>query len=213
MGVFPSQIIEDKKVSCGLNIGCGYGGTCFREPYVNLDLNRKKHLESWKKKGRQPPICFVVGDACNLPFGDGAFDELYASHLLEHFNWSFTIRILREWQRVLVEGGILKICVPDFGFAVKLYTGEIQQANWDRGGLTQRKNGKIYGIMGHLFRVIFGWVDVKDGQKVGHKMIFDFDLLKWVLEQAGFKDVRSAEIHSVPYKAIRAEICVVATKC
>ena len=96
---FQSQIMLEKEVVLGLNVGCGLGGTCFREPYINLDVDRERHINSWKKKGKQLPINFIVGDALNLPFRDGIFDEVYASHVLEHFNWAFTLPVLREWKR------------------------------------------------------------------------------------------------------------------
>jgi SAM-dependent methyltransferase len=47
-----------------------------------------------------------------LPFKDGEFDFLYASHVLEHFPVSITV--LKEWLRVVKVGGYVYFSVPDF---------------------------------------------------------------------------------------------------
>ena len=52
-------------------------------------------------------------DAANLPYADGAVDEIYASHVLEHFDHTKTYEVMREWVRVLRPGGKLSISVPD----------------------------------------------------------------------------------------------------
>jgi SAM-dependent methyltransferase len=48
-----------------------------------------------------------------LPFADGAAELIYASHVLEHLPYPDVPRILREWRRVLRDGGRLLIAVPD----------------------------------------------------------------------------------------------------
>lgn len=47
-------------------------------------------------------------------FTKQTFDEVYASHILEHFDYaSMMLNALREWRRVLKWGGKLYISVPD----------------------------------------------------------------------------------------------------
>ena len=50
-----------------------------------------------------------VGDARKLPYPDGSFSLVYASHVIEHFPWNETVDVLREWARVLEPGGVLEI--------------------------------------------------------------------------------------------------------
>ena len=63
-----------------------------------------------------------IGDVFNLTrFNDGEIAEIYASHILEHAPHTKTIAILKEWARVLCQGGILYVAVPDFRRVVDLY--------------------------------------------------------------------------------------------
>jgi len=48
-----------------------------------------------------------------MPFPDGTFDCIYASHVIEHIPWYKTKDILVEWVRILKAGGSLDIWVPD----------------------------------------------------------------------------------------------------
>jgi len=55
-----------------------------------------------------------VADASKpLPFEDAVFDIIYASHVLEHIEWQYTERTLREWVRILKNGGWLEVWVPN----------------------------------------------------------------------------------------------------
>ena len=54
-------------------------------------------------------------------FQSGSVALIYSSHTLEHFPRSDTVRILREWRRVLKTGGRLCLSVPDFRRIVEAY--------------------------------------------------------------------------------------------
>ena len=213
MGLFPSQIVKDKTLNLGLNVGCGMGGTCLREPYINVDNWKERNYPSWKKKmDSGPPIFFMIADVEFLPFKSNRFDEVYASHILEHFNWIHVKRVLKEWFRVLKVKGLIKICVPCFEWAVQVYTGEKQTGQWDKSkGLLSKKNGDIQDRQGMIYRVVYGH-DSREENDVGHKCVFDYELLEWLLEQTGFHSVRRGQIHSMPYPAIHEELVVVANK-
>ena len=64
-----------------------------------------------------------VGNAKDLSqFPDGTFAALYASHVLEHFDYKDEIAaVLREWRRVLIPGGTLYVSVPDMERLCHLY--------------------------------------------------------------------------------------------
>ena len=109
----------------------------------------------------------IVGDISDLRrFEDKSVHEIYASHCLEHFPHTKTAEVLREWNRVLVPGGILYVAVPDFARAVELYT-RLGMADW--GGN-------------------FLWGD--PGYKTAfHYSGFDFARLNGLLKEAGFSEV------------------------
>jgi SAM-dependent methyltransferase len=56
-----------------------------------------------------------------LPWDDGQFEAVYASHLLEHLTWGDAAQLLRESRRVLAPGGACRIVVPDLQFFVSDY--------------------------------------------------------------------------------------------
>lgn len=77
-----------------LNLGCGFD---YRDGYINVDL------QDFHKPD-------VVADILNLKeFPSGAFDEIMAQDVLEHFHWRDTPRALYEWNRVLAMDGRLFI--------------------------------------------------------------------------------------------------------
>ncbi len=61
------------------------------------------------------------GEVYPLPHGDGAVDEIVASHVLEHFSHREVRRVLTEWVRVLRPGGKISLAVPDFEEVAALY--------------------------------------------------------------------------------------------
>jgi len=78
-----------------INLGCG---PMKYEGWTNVDFDEKYNPE-------------VIADARALPFEDNTVDELYSSHLLEHFGYEEPV--LEEWHRVLRPGGKITIVVPD----------------------------------------------------------------------------------------------------
>jgi predicted SAM-dependent methyltransferase len=118
-----------------------------------------------------------VGDACDLSrFTDQTFDELYASHTLEHFDYNGQLqKTLKEWHRVLKPNGKLYISVPDMEVLCKLFT--------------MREKFTIQGRF-HLTRMMFGGhVDKYDYHYIG----FCLDFLNAFLTEAGFQKIQKVE--------------------
>jgi len=102
-----------------------------------------------------------------IPMADESVDFAYSSHFLEHLTRADTLRLIDEVYRVLKQNGLLRIIVPDLAFAVSLYSK----------GERERMLDKYF------------FVDSGDSYFARHKYMYDFDSLKNILENAGFKDV------------------------
>lgn len=81
-----------------LNLGCG---DQIMEGYINCDLYDKK--------------ADVKCDVKQLPFDDNSADYIYiyASHIIEHFDFYEGHEVLKEWYRVLKPNGTIYIETPD----------------------------------------------------------------------------------------------------
>lgn len=77
-----------------LNLGAG---THPIDGYESVDINDGKH-------------------AFPLDYPDNSADEIYASHILEHFSHNITADVLADWVRVLKPGGLLRVSVPNLSW-------------------------------------------------------------------------------------------------
>jgi predicted SAM-dependent methyltransferase len=113
----------------------------------------------------------VKADLCStalaLPYPRKSFDIIYASHVLEHFDRHIASAALGHWQDLLVDGGILRLSVPDFG-AICEYYNETS----DLKSLT----GLLYGGQTH-------YLD-------NHHIAFDISTLTKLLQALNFKEIR-----------------------
>lgn len=137
-----------------LHLGCGKRN--FGPDWLNIDGGDYKHLYS--------------NDVTQLPIGNDEVDYIYASHLIEYFDREEVISLLAEWRRVLKEGGILRVAVPDFEAMVNLYVKE----KFDLSNFL----GPLYGKM------------KMDSQTIYHKTVYDLESLKVLLLTSGFSRVK-----------------------
>jgi len=81
-----------------LNLGSGVD---HKEGYINIDHN---HLAN-------PDIIHDL-NVYPYPFAEGEFDEVVASHIIEHLDKPF--EVMRELHRILKVDGVLHVKVPHF---------------------------------------------------------------------------------------------------
>ena len=110
----------------------------------------------------------TIGD---LVYKNGVVDLIYASHLLQYFDVNEADHMLFEWYRVLKPGGTIRLAVPSFYNMCFLYgSGDIE---------LHEIIGPLYGSM-HM------------GLKpISHKMVYDYKSLSYLLENIGFKDIKT----------------------
>ena len=137
-----------------LHLGCGKRD--FGPDWINIDGGNYPHLHSH--------------DITKLPFEDNSVELIYASHVIEYFDQTEVLDLLAEWRRVLVEGGTLRVAVPNFYEIARLYLVRRHELNKFIGplfGRHQMGNTTIY-----------------------HKTTYDEYSLTDILDIVGFKNCR-----------------------
>jgi predicted SAM-dependent methyltransferase len=147
-----------------VHLGCGEK---IIEGYINVDI--RSNLK-----------CDVIDDVKTLShFENNSVSEIYASHVLEHFNRHEYFSVLLRWYDVLSDKGILKISVPDIEKVMLIYkSGTKLRSLW----------GLLYG--GQTYEKNFHYVG------------FDFETLKEDLEKIGFTDIRLWDWRKTPHSHI-----------
>lgn len=143
--------------------------------FLRLNLGgRGTHIEGFKTVDLEPGSD-IEADVSELSkIEDQSVQEIYASHILEHFSHLKTVDVLKEWRRVLKKGAKAYISVPDFDAMVKLYLME---------GMNDFVRNMLYGDQ------IYG--------RAYHYTAFTFATLAYCCSLAGFSDVK--RILRMPY--------------
>lgn len=120
-----------------LNLGCGKR---LKEGYINCDINPEyEHLG------------VLQIDAANLSmYHVNEIDEIYTSHVIEHFDFNKGQHVLKEWYRVLKPGGKLIIETPDFYYSCKYFIELYEKYN-DEFIIHENVKHQIYKLYGHFF--------------------------------------------------------------
>ncbi|MGB5277653.1 MAG: methyltransferase domain-containing protein, partial [Gammaproteobacteria bacterium] len=104
----PDKLETARNEHIRLNLGCGHKPL---DGYLNVDR-------------RSLPGIDIVADVDELPFEQGEIDEIFSSHLLEHFPEEQLKRVLLHyWLDLLKPGGVFRAVVPDGDGMIKAYTG------------------------------------------------------------------------------------------
>ena len=160
-----SKLLRDRKASgyyggqklMKLNLGCGN----WKLPgYVNCDLYDPAADEKW--------------DARAIPLPDNSADEIYTSHVFEHFDYKEAFTVLEEWKRVLKPGGTVIIETPNFYTSCKEFVKLYEEGNW----------GQVNQIYGHFFSEPY----VSIGQV--HKFMYTPEQMMWTLQTMGYVNIR-----------------------
>lgn len=150
---------------------------------MNQSAVRKLHIggmvskEGWEVLNANPgPVVDHVRDASDLScFPDNTFNEIYASHVLEHFDYVDVLEsVIREWHRVLKPGGCAYISVPDMDTLCRMFLSN--QLTLDQKFFVMKM---IFG--GHL--------DQYDYHVVG----LNQDFLRYFFAEAGYVNIRRVE--------------------
>jgi len=181
-----------------------------RQGYVRAQLDKLgigpdvEHLKLHIGAGRYPldgwlnidryPAQLALDIRWGLPFADGAADFAFLSHTLEHFYYPHeALNVVREIRRVLSASGMLRVIVPDIEKCLCAYVeqdGEFFSSRrktwtWWPEAATRLEDFLAYAGAGPEFGF------------AGHKFGYDFETLRHLLHNAGFRQVeRSAYMQS-----------------
>lgn len=187
-----NQIYTPNSKSNKANIGCGVTIT---EGWINVDATPHAMIAKWPKfiLKQLYKISNVSADDWHLtfdeyygilrnnvfihhriengmPFPDNSLDYVYTSHMVEHLYKETTKMFLKEVFRTLRPNGIIRISIPDLEYAFKQY----QLGNTEE-----------------CLRLFF--VPTHFNQLFQHHYLYDFNLLKKFLNEAGFEKVTRCE--------------------
>lgn len=141
----------------------------------NLHIGGNQEKDGWEILNAVPgPFVDHVGNANDVSqFKNDAFAQIYASHVVEHFDYKDELlSTLKEWYRILAPGGKIFISVPDIDVLAELMISKDKFSVDDR-----------FFIMRMLFG---GHIDKYDYHAVG----LNEDFLTSFLEQAGFIKIK-----------------------
>jgi predicted SAM-dependent methyltransferase len=99
------------KLSSGkkmLNLGSGPRGID-NESWINIDGFIDKNVQ------------YVCDFTKKLPFDAETFDGIFCEHVLEHFDYQNGKNMVRECYRIMKNGGIIRIIIPDGQKILKAY--------------------------------------------------------------------------------------------
>lgn len=135
------------------------------------------HLPGWLSLDIDPDEKALRLDASRpWPFPDGCARAVRAEHMIEHLTWDEAELCIREMARVLEPGGLCRICTPDLEGIARAYL-ERDPRVLD----VHREHGYDAPVWAHLpNNYLRMW---------GHRFVFDFDSLRFLLERAGFEQI------------------------
>ena len=170
-----SQDIKTESSSSDIDfsrINLGSGNTNFKG-WLNVDVTRSAQMH-------------VDLSDFPWPFPDECADELFASHILEHFNKEGGLRFLEECQRILKPGGSLRLAVPDLDIFINAMQG--------------REPEKISGYKWTDLNHFMGGDARETNPYQRHKYMYTDGGLIHQLSQAGFDGIRRREPHALDSK-------------
>jgi predicted SAM-dependent methyltransferase len=164
-------------------------------------VSRRLHIgghvrtAGWEVLDANPGPCVDhVANAADLSdFADNSFEQLYASHVLEHFDYKEQLlKTLTEWRRVLVPSGTLCVSVPDLDVLARLFLDRTLLSGQDRF-LVMRM---IFG--GHMDKYDYHLVGLNEEFLTGYFHAAGFIDIRRVSEFGLFDDTSRMKVKTIP---------------
>ena len=98
----------------------------------------RRGIEGWTYVDKNHNCDLILDVTQPLPFPDNTVQNIYSSHLLEHFTYKELMGVLAECKRILVSGGSFSAAVPNARLYLESYSNP---GNEDIQGLCRSKQG------------------------------------------------------------------------
>ena len=186
----PVHTIVGSAKSCYVQYGCGW---CAPKEWTNFDASltlkweRIPVLGRYTKNSRHFPANVRSGDIVKgLPLEDQSSQGVYASHVLEHLTLEDFHGALQNTYRILQEGGIFRLVVPDLEWSAREYVARLDRGdpsanafflNQTTFGVQRRERG-LMGLMRKLFNTST------------HLWMWDESSIIQALRDHGFRQIR-----------------------
>lgn len=171
----------------------------FNKKYPKVQLGGGKHtLRGFLNIDIVPPADLICDIREGIPLQDRSTKYIFSEHFLEHIDYPISVKkVIKECYRILEPSGIIIIGVPDGELAMKSYVKRDKKF-FDKMLATWYKQRNCLGdfntyidLVNYIFR------DQDDDLEFNpHLWIFDFEKLKSLLNNAGFKEVKSWKFDS-----------------
>jgi len=151
-----------KQSNIRMNVGAGPFG---EEGWINIDMFCYKN------------ISFTYDCRKKIPLKNNSVSVIRCEHVLEHMDKQYEATIfLKECLRVLKNGGIIRIVVPN----IEKYIIAYYEKDWKSVGIDYnlKDNWQEADVMTHMFR-----------QGGEHKFGYDFSALFYLLKECGFEKI------------------------
>jgi predicted SAM-dependent methyltransferase len=148
-----------------LDVGCGPN---IKPSNINLDY-------SW-----HPGVDICCDITRGLPLDASYVRGIYTEHCIEHIPFEAALFALREFHRVVMPGGFVRIVVPDFEIYVNRYEEFRKTGNTSMPYGAEDSVQGIYSPAMSVNRIF---------RAHGHQFIYDFATLSAMLTKTGFVEI------------------------
>lgn len=176
------SVLLDYKID-KLHVGCGWDN--FPKDWLNIGRFNDKNfkLGTIKLISRAFVLNFDLNH--NIPIKKGTIQYIYGSHFIEHFTLPEALSILKRFHDLMKPGGIIRLTTPDLGLWIENYYENRERFFKRFYELSPSKqNLKTKGQI--LIGQAYGW---------GHKWLYDFESLKSLFKEAGFRKIMRKKHH------------------
>ncbi len=111
-----------------------------------------------------------------IPFKNDSVEYIFSSHFLEHLDEKSAGDLLKECNRVLKKGGIIRIIVPDLDEEIDEICFNLEN---------YKKNRDVIKVQKYVTSSF-----ENEGEFSYHRKMYNFEALKEALASAGFKNVK-----------------------